>query len=118
MIPYINHLLDQWGIWCISGRDKIGYPRQAAFLNGQPQPARGAPLAICDDDALQINRVVNQLDRDLQKLVTLFYVKMRSCDGVTIAKAAGCGRTKFYDELHRAHVAVMFWIQEDELNGK
>lgn len=116
MIPYINHLLDQWGIWCVSGRDQLGYPRQAAFLNGQPSGSK-TPLTINDDMALQVQRAVNHLEPGLRKLLVTFYVRMRSADAVTIGKACGCGKTKLYDELHRAHVGVMFWIQEDELKG-
>ena len=115
MIQYINHLCNQWGMWCLTGRETLGYPRQTSFLNGKPQPSKGSALCICDEQALQVQRAINLLDDDLKKLVTLFYVKMRSCDGDTIARANKCATRTMYDRLHRAHQLIMFNIQEDEL---
>ena len=115
MIQYVNHLLNQWGIWCISGREKLGYPRQAAFLNGQPHPSGGTVLVVCDEEAMQINRAVQALDRDLRKTVEFFYIKMRSCDQVTIGKALGISDRALRDRLDRAQIKVMYCIQEDEL---
>lgn len=115
MIPYINSLLEQWGLWTAGGKDRLGYPRKAAFV----QVVSGAPLcAICDDEAMQINRAVQSLDGQLRAVVDAVYVKMRSCDGETIAKTLGCCRDTLYTRLHRAHLRIMDALQDDELKKK
>ncbi len=112
MIPYINHLLDQWGLWTAGGKDRLGYPRKAAFV----QAVGGEPAsAICDDEAMQVNRAVQSLDGQLRAVVVAFYVRMRSCDGETIARSFGCCRDTLYARLHRAHLRVMDAIHDDEL---
>ena len=110
MIEYINNRLNQYGLWCLTGRTQLGYPRQAAFLNGQPQTG-GRSLDMCDEEAVIIGRALNTLDRDHRRLADMFYIKMRNCDVDTIAKSLRCCRQTIYNRLHRVHVVVM-----DELN--
>lgn len=115
MIPYINNKLDQWGLWAKSGRTNLGYPKRAAFMRLVPNDDRGTPLMICDDEAMSLNRAVQTLDRELRDVVDLFYVKMRSCDAETIAKALHCHRDTLYARLHRAHLLVMDALHDEEL---
>lgn len=114
MILYINEKLNQWGLWCLTGRDKVGYPKRAAFMRLVPSAGKGN-VTICDDEAMQVNRAVQRLDCELRLVVDLFYIKMRSCDAGTIAKALRCHRDTVYTRLHRAHVVVMSEIQDEEL---
>lgn len=111
LIDYINGRLNQWGLWCLSGREKTGFPKQSAFM--RLTPSKGSALAICDDEAMRVNRAVMSLDRTLRHVVVLYYVKMRSCDGETIARAMRCSRDTMYVRIHQAHVAVMDWLQTD-----
>lgn len=114
MIPYINSRLDQWGLWALSGRERVGYPRRSAFM--RLVPAGGGPLLmLCDEESMQINRAVQSLDGQLRAVVDAFYVRMRSCDGEAIARHLHCCRDTLYARLHRAHLRVMDAIQDDEL---
>lgn len=114
MIIYINEKLNQWGLWCLSGRERIGYPKQAAFLRLMPSSGAGC-LEMCDDEAMQVNRAVQRLDRDLRRVVDLFYIKMRSCPAESIARDLKCSRDTVYARLHRAHLVVMGAIEDDEM---
>lgn len=114
MIEYINGQLNQWGLWCRSGRERLGYPARSAFMRLVPSDGRSA-ADICDDDAMQINRAVQSLPGDLRKIVDLFYIKMRSCPAQVIAKAVGIHRDTFYVRMHKAHVLVMDAIHDEEL---
>lgn len=114
MIEYINNKLNQWGLWALTGRERIGYPNKAAFMRLVPTSG-GDRLKMCDEEAMQINRAVQSLDPQLRAVVDAVYVRMRSCDGETIAKSLQCCRDTMYSRLHRAHLRVMEAIQEDEL---
>lgn len=115
MIPYINEKLEQWGRWTLGGKDRLGYPRRAAFV----QVVGGVTASsICDEEAMQINRAVQALDGSLRAVVDAFYVRMRSCDGETIATTLKCCRRTLYDKLHRAHLKVMEALQDEELARK
>jgi hypothetical protein len=114
MILYINDKLNQWGLWCLSGRDRVGYPKRAAFMRLVPASSVRS-VTICDEEAMQLNRAVQRLDRDLRLLVDLFYIRMRSCDGGSIARVLKCHRDTVYTRLHRAHLLVMDAIHDDEL---
>lgn len=114
MIPYINHKLNQWGLWCRSGRDRVGYPRRAAFMRLVPDSS-GVGVTIGDDEAMQINRAVQRLDGELRQVVDLFYIRMRSCDAGSIARTLRCCRDTLYARLHRAHVLVMDAIHSEGL---
>lgn len=111
MIDYINGKLEKWGRWTLGGRARLGYPRKAAFV----LIVGGAPGMICDEEAMQINRAVQALDRQLRAVVDAFYVRMRSCDGETIARSLGCHRDTLYSRLHRAHLRVKESIEDEEL---
>lgn len=114
MIPYINSRLDQWGLWALSGRERVGYPKRSAFMRLVPG-ASGPVLEMCDDEAMQVNRAVQVLDGDLRAVVDALYVRMRSCDAETIARHLHCCRDTLYARLHRAHLRIMEAIQDDEL---
>lgn len=114
MILYINEKLNQWGLWCVSGRDRVGYPKRAAFMRLVPSGGAGN-MTICDDDAMQLNRAVQRLDRETRQVVDLFYIKMRSCDAGSIARVLKCHRDTLYARLHRAHVLVMDAIHDEEI---
>ena len=81
---YAEYLLRQWGLWCLSGRTDLGYPHQAAFLNGQPVPATNT-LAIQDETALKVQKALYELDRAHRRTADMRYVKMRSVRNEDIA---------------------------------
>jgi DNA-directed RNA polymerase specialized sigma24 family protein len=114
MILYINQRLDQWGLWCRTGRERAGYPKRAAFMRLVPATG-GGDVVICDDEAMQINRAVQSLDSELREVVDLYYIKMRSCPAGTIARSLRCHRDTLYARLHRAHLLVMDAIHDEEL---
>lgn len=114
MILYINEKLNQWGLWCLSGRAKMGYPKHAAFMRLVPSESTGSVL-ICDDEAMQINRAVQRLEGELRQVVDLFYIRMRSCEAGSIARVLKCHRDTVYTRLHRAHVVVMDALHDEEL---
>ena len=117
MILYINEKLNQWGLWCLSGRARVGYPKRAAFMRLVPSSGANS-VTICDDEAMQINRAVQRLEGELRQVVDLFYIRMRSCDGGSIARVLRCHRDTVYARLHRAHVVVMDALHDDELLTK
>lgn len=120
MIPYINALLDQWGLWARTGRERLGYPKQSSFMRLVP-PGGGSGsggVIVCDDEAMRINRAVQSLEPELRALVELFYISMRSCDVGSIAKSLHCCRDTVYARLHRAHVKVMESLQDEEIGAK
>lgn len=117
MIPYINTILDQWGLWARSGREQLGYPKQSAFMR-LALPSRGGGVVVCDEEAMRINRAVQSLEPELRTLVELFYIRMRSCDAGSIAKSLHCCRDTVYARLHRAHVRVMEFLQDEEIVAK
>ena len=117
MILYINEKLSQWGLWCLSGRARVGYPKRAAFMRLVPSSGANS-VTICDDEAMQVNRAVQKLDRELRQVVDLFYIRMRSCDVGSIARVLKCHRDTIYARLHRAHVVVMDALHDDELLTK
>lgn len=114
MILYINEKLNQWGLWCRTGRERAGYPKRSAFMRLVPSDGCGM-VTICDEEAMQINRAVQSLDRELREVVDLFYIKMRSCPAGTIAKMLNCHRDTLYTRLHTAHVRVLDAIHDEEL---
>ncbi len=114
MILYINEKLNQWGLWCLSGRARVGYPKRAAFMRLVPSESTGSVL-ICDDEAMQINRAVQRLEGELRQVVDLFYIRMRSCEAGSIARVLRCHRDTVYARLHRAHVVVSGALHDDEL---
>lgn len=114
MILYINQKLDQWGLWCLSGRAQVGYPKRAAFMRLVPSEGTSR-VTICDDEAMQINRAVQTLNRELREVVDLFYIRMRSCEAGSIARVLKCHRDTVYTRLHRAHVVVMDALHDEEL---
>ena len=114
MILYINEKLNQWGLWCLSGRARVGYPKRAAFMRLVPSESTGSVL-ICDDEAMQINRAVQRLEGELRQVVDLFYIRMRSCDAGSIARVLRCHRDTVYARLHRAHVVVIGALHDEEL---
>lgn len=114
MILYINEKLNQWGLWCASAREQVGYPKRAAFMRLVPSSG-ASTVTICDDEAMQVNRAVQRLDRELRQVVDLFYIRMRSCDVGSIARVLKCHRDTVYSRLHRAHVLVMDAIHDEEL---
>lgn len=114
MILYINEKLNQWGLWCLSGREQIGYPKRAAFMRLVPS-ASAREVTVCDEEAMQINRAVQRLDAELRLVVDLFYIRMRSCDAGSVARVLKCHRDTVYARLHRAHLVVMDAIHDEEL---
>ena len=114
MIPYINTLLDQWGLWSLDGRFKVGYPKQSSFMRLVPSEGR-VGVMICDEQAMQINRAVQALDGELRMLVDLFYIRLRNSGAEQVAKAQHCCRDTVYARLHRAHVQVMEFLQDEEI---
>ncbi len=114
MIPYINDQLELWAAWCRSGRTRLGYPRAAAFVRAG-EGSGGQAMTLPDSRGLEIEHAVQTLDHELRELVTLFYVRMRSCPTAEIAKALHCSRDTVYARLHRAHLGVMETLHDQAL---
>ena len=110
MIPYIDTQLNLWSAWLRTGRENLGYPRQAAHLNGQG--GRGRPAEISDSLAGDLDRAVNALRDDQKQVVRLVYVEMRNHPAEAIARSLGCHRDTLYARLHRAHVCIMEALQD------
>ncbi len=106
MNPYANHLLSQWGLWCLSGRTDLGYPHHTAFLNGQPQTG-GRSLGIQDETAMKVQRAVISLDLAHRRTVEFYYVKMRNCRVADVARYLRCSEKTVFNRLHRAQARVM-----------
>jgi DNA-directed RNA polymerase specialized sigma24 family protein len=102
---YAEYLLRQWGLWCLSGRTDLGYPHQAAFLNGQPVPATNT-LAIQDETAMKVQKALIELDRAHRRTAEMRYVKMRSVRNEDIARYLGCSVRTLQNRVERIRVAV------------
>lgn len=107
MIQYADYLLTQWGIWCRSGRDKIGYPRQSSFARLIKEDRRRLNCIINDDFAMKINRVVQGLQSRRRRVVIAYYVSMSSCDAETISKSFNVTVRTIQRDIHAAHLSVM-----------
>jgi len=118
MIEYINTQLNHWAQWVRSGKVRLGYPREAAFM----RPLRGGrPADINDDDAMDIERAVQGLRTlapEQHRVVELFYLRMPSAGGDVIAGLLGCSRDTVYARLHRAHLSIMESLQDQEIQRK
>lgn len=116
MIPYINDQLELWAAWCRGGRARLGYPRQTAFVRAGEAPG-GQAITLPDSRGLELEHAVQTLDAGLREVVTLFYLRMRSCPGEQIAQALGCSRDTVYARLHRAHLGVMEALNDQALQA-
>ncbi len=105
MIIYIDTQLNMWAAWLRTGRQNLGYPRQAAFLNDHG--GRGKVIDISDSAAGDIDKAVNALPADQKQIVKLIYVEMRSFTAEAIAARLKCHRDTVYARLHAAHVRIM-----------
>lgn len=111
MIPYIDSQLIRWAEWLRTGNTRLGYPSQSAFVSAMGGGG-GQPVVMPDDDAMAINRAVAALDPELKTVVDCVYRTMRGCTGEAIAEYLGCHRDTVYARLHRAHVAVMGYLED------
>lgn len=112
MIPYIDTQLNLWSAWLASGREHLGYPRQAAFLDGLG--GSGTGMKISDARGGDIDRAVNALVPEQKQAVRLVYLSMRNHPVEAIAKHLQCHRDTLYARLHRAHVCIMEALQMQE----
>jgi DNA-directed RNA polymerase specialized sigma24 family protein len=113
MIDYINTKLNLWAAWAATGRTRLGYPREAAFMSAM---RGGRPAEINDGDAMTIEHAVRILAPEQRQVVTLYYLRMRSCAADQIARECGCSRDTVYHRLHRAHLAIKEALEDRELS--
>lgn len=112
MISYIDGKLNQWGLWTLTGYERTGYPKRSAFV--RVVSVGGGQVTICDDEAMQINRAVQALSRELRLVVDLVYVKMRNSGVEAIAMRLHCCRDTVYSRLHQSHLKVMDALHDEE----
>lgn len=113
MIEYVDHQLNRWAAWLVTGNQRLGYPTRAAFV-GAMGGGSGVP-ALPDDQAMIVNRAVAALPPLQHQVVELVYRKMRSCPAEAIARELHCTRETVYNRLHRAHVLVMESMQDEAI---
>ena len=111
MIPYIDAQLVRWSAWLHTGRTRLGYPRQAAFV-GAMGGGRGSAASLPDDEALAICTAIAALDPQLKATVECYYRSMQSCTGEQIGKHLGCSKRTVYDRIDRAHVCIMGFMND------
>lgn len=111
MIDYINARCLAWAEFSrrkVSSR--LGYPRQSAFARWMPSGTCRVP--IDEDEVAEIEKAVLSLDAELLAVVRGMYL-----EGGTVeqkARDCGCCRDTFYTRLHRAHVRIMEWLQDND----
>lgn len=107
MINYIETRLWQWADWSNSGkvqkRATIEYRliREGGVLirgtGARPEPV--------DEEAEEMEAAVRALDFDMRSLARRRYLR-----GEPVPEK---NRNSYYDDLHRMHIKVMEWIQEN-----
>ena len=112
MIEYINTQLNQWAIWLRSGRTRLGYPSQSAFVSVMGGAA-GPQVSLPDDEALSMSKAVNALEPRLKETVVCFYVHMSSCTANELARHLNVSRDTVYERINRAHVQIMGYLNDD-----
>ena len=110
MISYIEHRLWDWADWAASGRVINGYPRQTlehrlhaeggVLIRGtgrKPEPV--------NEEAEEIEAAIKTLDFNMQRFVDRRYIKREP--------APAKSKTTYYEALHRLHLKVLEWMQDN-----
>ena len=108
MIPHINDRLNQWALWCLTGRtSNIGFPTKSSYcsLEGRGSSDRSADF---NDQAWEIEQAVHGLDDILQCAIKVFYLGK----GTAEQKARDCGCTKMtmYNRIDSAQRKILDWL--------
>ena len=116
MIDYINHRLVCWAEWAIRRDDGgLGFPRQSHYTKAFISHSRGNIEEI-NEAAMEIETSVLALRRergDLADVVMEFYRKTGSAEYK--ARALGVCKDTMYSRLHQAHIWIMGWMQDREV---
>lgn len=110
MILYIENRLWQWADWSNSGRMINGYPKQTiehrlVVEGGVLIRGTGMKLEPVNEDAEEIESAVKSLDARMRHFAKRRYLKREP--------APERNRSAYYADLHRLHVQIMEWLQEN-----
>ena len=116
MIDYINTRLVSWAAWAIKRADNGGgYPRQSHYTKLVHSHCIGNIDEI-NEAAMEIERGVLELRAaraDLYAATMEFYRKTGSVEYK--ARMLGICRDTLYSRVHGAHVWLMNWMQDQEV---
>lgn len=116
MIDYINHRLVCWAEWATRRDDGgLGFPRQSHYTKAFLGHSRGNIEEI-NEAAMETETGVLALRGarpDLADVVMEFYRKTGSAEFK--ARVLGVCRDTMYARLHQAHVWIMNWLQDREV---
>ena len=116
MIDYINHRLICWSEWAIRRDDGgLGFPRQSHYTKAFISHSRGNIEEI-NEAAMEIETSVLALRKarsDLAAVVMEFYRKTGSAEYK--ARALHICRDTLYARLHQAHIWIMGWLQDKDV---
>ena len=106
MIPHIDEQLARWEAWLRSGKTRLGYPAQSAFVAAMAA-AGDQQTPLPDEEALHLCAAVRALDPVLRITVETCYRTLRGRPVKEIARALGCSRQTVHDRISRAHVHIL-----------
>lgn len=111
MIIYVNKRYQNWAEWCLRGRSAgLGYPRRSNFMRLTP-PSDPKTVPVIDEDAWEVEQVVQRLETDEQHLVRMFY--LRTAVPVTqIARDLHCTEKTVYNKLERVHQKTLGYLND------
>lgn len=116
MIDYINHRLVCWAEWAARRDDgAIGFPRQSHYTKAFLSHSRGNIEEI-NEDAMEMERAYLALKAErvqLSDAVFEFYRKTGSAEHK--ARHLHVCKDTLYARLHQAHVWMMGWLQDQEI---
>jgi len=116
MIDHMNHRLVCWAEWATRRDDGgLGWPRQSNYTKAVISHTH-ASFEELDEAAMEIETGVLALRRarpDLADVVMEFYRKTGSAEFK--ARKLGVCRDTMYARLHQAHVWIMNWLQDLEV---
>ncbi len=113
MIDFIDGRLKLWAEWA-SRRDDcgLGYVQSQLARLGEAAGGgkfAGLPHDVCVDDLHELQKIVAYLPFELHQAVWQCY--MTRGTAMQHAEACGCGKTAYFNRLHRAHLLVMEALQ-------
>lgn len=122
MITYINARCIAWAYHVAGKAVDVGYPHQSSIANFMAAASSGR-IPINVREAEEIDAAVTALrpERELYEVVMLFYCnlvegrRVADSSAVAMAQRLGIHRDTFYARLHRAHVRIMEWLQDNDM---
>jgi hypothetical protein len=116
MIDYMNHRLVCWAEWATRRDDGgLGFPRQSHYTKAMLSHGRGNIEEI-NEAAMEIETGVLALRKarpELAAVVMEFYRKTGSAEFK--ARVLGVCRDTMYTRLHQAHIWIMGWLQDRDV---